>query len=327
MADTLGVPDFSPALDINFGRTFADNLQSLGNQLREDMLAVQANRQVKNLGASLSQLDPRSDVFPTQLAQVAMANPLGVVHPAGKLAISTMGAAYKEWKRSVEEQKPTYSSGARGLIYDKRTGEVVREPDYPPVPERETPEQRKERELELIRERAKFRATGGGLSPTETGFMAQYARPAKGLAEVEPILRSAGLGLDSTWSESKSRWDKAIAEGKISREDALRANHWLTEFRRTTKAKPGEDVSGELANSLGKLSALERKAMPDVTRPAPTTAMEGELPSGDAIAGGLGLMGGTPEPKTAEEVRAAVRSGALTRDAAVQILRDKFGMQ
>lgn len=133
MADNLGVPDYNPSADINFARATSEGLQSLGAQLRADITAIQANRQVKSLGEQLKTLDPRTEHFPTDLMQAAIANPLGVQHPVGQMAISTLGAAHKAWaaenlaaKKSSES--PAYAGFGSGGILNKKTGDVLREP-------------------------------------------------------------------------------------------------------------------------------------------------------------------------------------------------------
>ena len=133
---TLGITPYEPAVDINFGRTMTAGLEQLGAQLREDMTAVMANRQVKNLGSALSQIDPKSDQFQTQVIQAAMQNPLGAMHPAGQMAITTLGAAHKAWEQeqlvdkriTAQANQPSYGGFGGGGIVNRKTGEVVREP-------------------------------------------------------------------------------------------------------------------------------------------------------------------------------------------------------
>lgn len=166
MAGPLGISDFDPSADINYGRTTSIALQQLGNQLREDMTAIQTNKQVKSLGETLKNLNPQSGRFPTDLMSAAVAHPLGVQHPVGQMAITTLGAAHKAWaaenlvdkRLSAQENRPSYGAGPRGMVYNRRTGDVTREPDYPPMPEKETPIQREEREKRMIDYRAKNRA-------------------------------------------------------------------------------------------------------------------------------------------------------------------------
>lgn len=166
MADNLGVPDYNGATDRMFAQRTSIALQSLGAQLRSDMTQIQANKEVKKLGQVLSQLEPRSSTFPTDLMSAAIAHPLGVQHPVGQMALTTLGAAHKAWaaenlvdkRLAAQDARPSYGAGPRGMVYNRRTGDVTRGPDYPPMPEKETPIQREEREKRMIDYRAKNRA-------------------------------------------------------------------------------------------------------------------------------------------------------------------------
>lgn len=186
MAETLGIRPYDSSADDLFARRTSIAIQSLGKQLREDMTSIAANREVRVLGETLRQLDPKSDEFPTALMTAAIANPLGAQHPVGQMAILTLGAQHKQWAASMEPQnvggslynprdktfttppvRATAAStrpipittGTRGFM-NPQTGEQkpLDSSLFPPMPEKETPAEREAREMRLIDYRAKNRA-------------------------------------------------------------------------------------------------------------------------------------------------------------------------
>lgn len=323
MAETLGITPYSPAVDINYARMTSDGLQSLGAQLREDMIAIQANRQVKNLGQQLSQIDPTSDQFPQQLAQAAVANPLGSLHPVGRLAIETLGAAHKQHEASLlqekrlaaQENRPSFGGFGSGGILNRKTGEVLREPN-------------------AIGGGAEFSGLGGGgiynrktgevvrepasrsVDPALKEFEADKNRLQAAILKAETELQRSAGGLDLEKLQTAKKTYRVNAKDK----QADDGEFVVMELADGTKSKLDWKTFSKINGNItaveklrGELSSL-KPPVPKVSVSIPTSSptIEGDLPSGEEIAGSLDLI---PGSATQGKALDAATARALLREA------------
>lgn len=100
----LGIEQNSiaPALIAENGRALVNSIRMIGQQISSNLTQVQTRRDLGNMAQDMQGLNVQSEDFPIQLVQLASRHPLAVNDDRGQMAISVLGKAHSDWRRSID---------------------------------------------------------------------------------------------------------------------------------------------------------------------------------------------------------------------------------
>ena len=148
LSPTLGISPVSTAPISNFGAVASEQLQQLGQQLRQDITTIQSNEQLKSLGSQLSGLNPGlvpqmdqdgqplkdnsgkpilgpDPNFAAGMTQAISQNPLGAHTPAGISIISQLGAQHSAYLNSLNLQNKLSTQQAIATGHDTTRSNIA----------------------------------------------------------------------------------------------------------------------------------------------------------------------------------------------------------
>lgn len=124
--DPSNVPGSLPA-DTNYRQFMASSLQQLGKQVSEGIKQIATNRQIRQMGDELQQLNPNSELFPQEMVGIISRYPLGANDRRGQVALSMMGAQHKNWLDRKTKENWTPVPGGNAL-FNESSGEFKEVP-------------------------------------------------------------------------------------------------------------------------------------------------------------------------------------------------------
>lgn len=351
----LGIEQNSiaPQLIQNSGQSLVQGIRQIGQQISGHLTELQTRRDLGAMAQGMQGLNVQSNDFPVQLTQLLAQHPLAARDERGQMLLSTLGRAHAQWQageaearafnramslqqmragqsmadaayqESLRRSRPTEVTGV-GLVDPSQVDPVTGQPKVlvaaPPKTSSAMP----------------FSSSPQGIYDRRTGqvIAPKPALPQKGATEYQKwqMRRAERNDRISAINQEINQFDSDIKSAE---------QQYNKLFEMENKAKPAEKARfqadktemGKIADQLKaekqkRLELLRKMREEDTTDKAPAEESADLLPAlptpPDAAAAPAAPAAQFRSP---DDVRAAVKSGALPKEQGIEILKRSFGFQ
>lgn len=331
--------NIAPQLIQNSGAALVQGIRQIGQQISGHLTEIQTKRDLGALAQEMQGINVQSNDFPVQLTQLLSRHPLAARDERGQIALSILGKAHGQWQQGqlAQQRMNPYKSVAGGGIWNANTGTWEVEPQ---------PKTNAPKGYSSVGGKAVLNRDTGQVTPLPAGI---GGTPAGGLTPSQAArfkvdsAKSVLSGVNSKIAPLEKQYNALLKEQAELEGDT---DNREVNTPRLRQIYDGLKSVGSQLEALGKERATREQelqsAFQEITTPpaavVPDASLGGIVPETLApgapsaqdgvILPALPDAGANPITfKTPEEVRAALKSGAIPREQAAEILRKNFGFR